>query len=191
MEPDKPALRGVLKQRLAAITPSQRQAWSAQAATHLLSVPEYQAARAIMLFVSMASEIDTTMLLEEAWRSGRTVAVPRARMADRSMQAVVVRNLDQDMLRTPIGVLEPRGGELLEIARIDLVVVPGLGFGQAGQRIGRGAGFYDRFLQAPALRAIRCGFGFDCQIVEGDAIPMTPRDAWLAMLVTESGVRRF
>jgi 5-formyltetrahydrofolate cyclo-ligase len=142
-----------------------------------------------MLFVSMSSEIDTRMLFDDAWKTGRTVAVPRARMADRSMQAVPVRDLDRDMVRTPIGVLEPRGGDVLDLARIDLVIVPGLGFGPSGQRIGRGAGFYDRFLGDPALRAVRCGLAFDQQII--DQIPMTAHDTWLGMLVTESGVRRF
>ena len=142
-----------------------------------------------MLFVSLASEIDTTPVAADAWNAARRVAVPRAHMEDRSMEAVLVSDFARDMRKTRIGVLEPSGDTCLVPEEIDLVMVPGLGFGPAGQRIGRGAGFYDRFLANPRLRAITCGYGFEAQVC--DAIPMGPADTYLQMLVTEQQVRRF
>jgi 5-formyltetrahydrofolate cyclo-ligase len=59
------------------------------------------------------------------------------------------------------------------LADLDLVVVPGLGFDEAGGRLGRGGGFYDRFLARPGLKAWKVGVGLDEQVVGP-----VPRDAW-------------
>ena len=189
MSETKAQIRGELKQRLKAVLLEERNAWSRQAASLLLATQEYRQARNIMLFVSLSTEIDTMPIASDAWRTGRQVAVPRAHMEDRSMEAVVIRDFARDMQKTKIGVLEPTGDQYLPAEAIDLVLVPGLGFGPRGQRIGRGAGFYDRFLANPRLRAIACGYGFEVQVRE--AIPMAPADTYIQMLVTERQVRRF
>jgi 5-formyltetrahydrofolate cyclo-ligase len=105
------------------------------------------------------------------------------------MQAVEIGSMAEAKRKTAVGVLEPEPGTPAEASGIDLVLVPGLGFGPAGQRIGRGAGFYDRFLGNPRLRAVRCGLAFELQVVEG--IPMSGHDAALDMLITETGISRF
>lgn len=187
--PDKPALRDLLKARLKAHPPESRAAASSAIAQGVLSLPEYARARVVMLYVSMPSEVNTAAIAEDVWASGRRVLVPVAKMADRSMHAVEIRSLAEADRKTAIGVLEPEAGEAVDPAEIDLVLVPGLGFGPAGERIGRGAGFYDRFLANPRLRARKCGIAFELQVIDG--IPMTDRDMPLEMLVTEAAVRRF
>jgi len=71
---------------------------------------------------------------------------------------------------------------------IDLVVVPGLGFSASGYRIGRGMGFYDRFLAQPEFLGVSCGLGFEEQIVE--QLPVLDHDMPLSMLTTDRGIRR-
>lgn len=185
----KSQVRSELKQRLAHVLPEERAAWSQQAAARLLATEEYQRARTIMLFVSLASEIDTAPVATDAWRTGRRVAVPRAHLEDRSMEALLINDFARDMRKTKIGVLEPVSAECLALGAIDLVLVPGLGFGRNGERIGRGAGFYDRFLARPDLSAVTCGYAFDIQVHDG--IPMGPADTYLRMLITDREVRRF
>lgn len=185
----KAALRRELRAKLKAIDLCWRDEASDRAAANIISTPEYDAARTVMLFVPIRAEISTLPIARDLWRTGRRVAVPRAHMEDRSMECIVVRNFGDDMVLTPIGVLEPKGGDCLSPDQLDLVVVPGLGFGPHGERIGRGAGFYDRFLSLPSLRASCCGFGFEMQVVDG--IPMTEHDTPLPMLVTEERIRRF
>lgn len=188
-ESDKSILRAQMKLLLRSIPIEQRRQASDRAASLLRETPEYQQCRSILIFVSLPSEIDTHPIAVDAWSAGRTVAVPRVDMKDRSMRAVVIRNFNSDMARTPIGVMEPVGGEEIDSRDIDLILVPGLGFGLAGERIGRGAGFYDRFLANPLLRATACGYAFEQQFAGN--IPMSPTDTYLHMLVTDQAVRRF
>ena len=72
---------------------------------------------------------------------------------------------------------------------IDLVIVPGMGFTAGGLRIGRGLGFYDRFLAQSQFIGRSCGLAFESQVLSD--LPVLDHDMPLSMLVTEQGVRRF
>jgi len=72
---------------------------------------------------------------------------------------------------------------------IDLVVVPGMGFTRKGYRIGRGMGFYDRFLAQAEFIGLSCGLAFEEQVL--DNIPVLDHDMPLSMLVTNRGILRF
>jgi len=65
----------------------------------------------------------------------------------------------------------------------DLVLVPGLAFDRHGHRLGRGGGFYDRWLEKTGLPTI--GLCFSCQLV--DAIPCEPHDIHVHAVLTEEG----
>jgi 5-formyltetrahydrofolate cyclo-ligase len=93
------------------------------------------------------------------------------------------------MIQPRPGINEPISGKPVPIDMIDLVIVPGVGFTSAGQRIGRGLGFYDRFLVQPDFIGRSCGMAFEDQIVED--LPVLDHDVPLSMLVSERGVRRF
>jgi 5-formyltetrahydrofolate cyclo-ligase len=72
---------------------------------------------------------------------------------------------------------------------IDLVIVPGLGFTTDGHRIGRGMGFYDRFLAQGDFIGVSCGLAFEEQVVP--ELPVLDHDIALSMLATDCGIRRF
>ena len=80
-------------------------------------------------------------------------------------------------------------GKPLPLDLIDLVLVPGLGFTDAGYRIGRGMGFYDRFLAQSEFNGISCGFAFQEQVL--GELPLLDHDVPLGMLVSDQGIRRF
>lgn len=72
------------------------------------------------------------------------------------------------------GIMEPGPGvAAVPIPDLDLVLVPGLAFDEEGFRLGRGAGFYDRFLGHPSLTAASIGVAFEVQMS-----PKLPRDEW-------------
>jgi 5-formyltetrahydrofolate cyclo-ligase len=89
-----------------------------------------------------------------------------------------------DLAAGPRGVREPRRRRPVEAADLDVVVVPGVAFDGAGARLGRGAGFYDRFLHALPARVWRVGVAFDLQILE--RVPTEGHDARLDLVVTET-----
>jgi len=87
------------------------------------------------------------------------------------------------------GILEPTGAE---IARNDdleraLICVPGVAFGPAGQRLGRGGGYYDRLMATLSPQTVTAGLAYSFQVL--DRLPEAPSDRRLGLIVTESAVR--
>ena len=185
----KKALRQELRKRLAAIAPNEIQALSAQACERLVGLPEYSKAEILMVFLSLAAEVDTTSLVLRAWQDRKRVLAPKVSWEQRRMLPVEIRSLTQDLTTTQLGIREPATGPPIPIPLIDLVIVPGLGFDEKGNRLGRGRGFYDRFLAHPEFRGVSCALAFEAQMTE--SVPSDALDIRVNMLVTDAKVRRF
>ena len=185
----KAAVRKHLREVLAALTESQRHQKSLNACSLVAASPEFAAARVVMLFLSTPHEVDTASLALKSWQAGKTVVVPKVSWDQRRMLPVEISSLNTSMTTTGPGVREPVSGKPIPVDFIDLVIVPGLGFTANGHRIGRGMGFYDRFLAQPEFLGVSCGLGFEEQIVEN--MPVLDHDVPLSMLATDMGIRRF
>ncbi len=186
----KPAIRRLLRDRLAAVTPGDRHSRSALACSWVSAMPEFDQAQVVMLYLNTAEEAETAPLALRCWRAGKTVVVPKVSWDQRRMLPIEITSLTSGLVRTAgTGIAEPVGGKPVPVDMIDLVIVPGLGFSTGGSRIGRGMGFYDRFLGQPDFIGRSCGLGFEEQVL--DDLPTLDHDVPLSMLVTERGVRRF
>jgi len=186
---NKAAVRKHLREVLAALTESQRHQKSLNACSLVAASPEFAAARVVMLFLSTSQEVDTASLALKSWQAGKTVVVPKVSWDQRRMLPVEISSLNTSMTTTGPGVREPVNGKPIPVDFVDLVIVPGLGFTADGHRIGRGMGFYDRFLAQPEFLGVSCGLGFEEQIVE--KLPVLDHDMPLGMLATDRGIRRF
>jgi 5-formyltetrahydrofolate cyclo-ligase len=185
----KAAARKHLREVLAALTETARHQKSLTACSLVAASPEFAAASVVMLFLSTPNEIDTASLALKCWQAGKTVVVPKVSWDQRRMLPVEITSLNTGMAVTGPGVREPIGGNPIPIDFIDLVIVPGLGFTATGHRIGRGMGFYDRFLAQPEFLGVSCGLGFEEQVIE--QLPLLDHDMPLSMLATDGGIRRF
>jgi 5-formyltetrahydrofolate cyclo-ligase len=143
----------------------------------------FQKAEVVMIFLSLPDEVDTRTAIEAAWADDKTVLVPKIVWTDRHLEAVELVSFDDSLADPQSGLRWPPQTPDWDVARIDLVVTPGLAFDRHGHRLGRGAGFYDRFFDRQGLRATRCGFGFSEQLVE--TVPMTPSDRLVDWVVTD------
>jgi len=186
---DKAAIRRQLRETLAAMPDADRQTKSLAATAFLSASPEFAAARIVMLYLSTAQEMDTAPLALKCWQSGKTVVVPKVSWDQRRMMPVEITSLQTRMTTTGPGVREPVFGHPMPLNLVDLVIVPGLGFTSTGHRIGRGMGFYDRFLAQHEFIGISCGMGFEDQVLSD--IPVLDHDMPLSMLCTDRGIRRF
>ena len=186
---DKSEIRRELRKRLAAMTDAQRQTKSLAATNFLTASPEFAAARVVMLYLSTPHELDTAPLALKCWQTGKTVVVPKVTWDQRRMLPVEITSLQTNMTTSGPGVREPVSGQPIPLNLIDLVIVPGIGFSTDGHRIGRGMGFYDRFLALPEFIGLSCGMAFEEQIVP--KLPVLDHDMSLSMLVTDRGIRRF
>lgn len=135
---------------------------------------------------SLPGEVPTRPLIEAALARGARVVCPRvATREPPRLDHFEITGLD-DLRRSPGGLSEPdpTPGGRLDLDLLDVVLVPGLGFDRAGNRLGLGGGFYDAFLAG--VRATRVGLAFSLQVV--DSIPHTPRDERVDLIVTESEI---
>jgi len=186
------ALRRHLRDLLAAMSDVDRHAKSVAACRLITDSPEFDAARVVMLYLSTPQEVDTTHLALKCWHKGKGVVVPKLGWDQRRMLPVEINSLKDGMTTSGpagSGLREPIAGKPLPVDLIDLVIVPGLGFSPAGFRIGRGMGFYDRFLAQEAFAGLTCGLAFEEQVVED--LPVLDHDVPLCMLGTDRGIRRF
>jgi 5-formyltetrahydrofolate cyclo-ligase len=186
---DKPTIRRQLREKLSAMSEADRQAKSNVACSFIIASPEFTASRVVMLYLSSPLEVDTVSLALRCWQSGKTVVVPKVSWNQRRMLPVELTSLQAVMTTSGPGVREPVNGQPIPLDLIDLVIVAGLGFTNDGHRIGRGMGFYDRFLAQPDFIGLSCGLAFEEQIVEN--LPVLDHDVALSMLCTNRGIRRY
>lgn len=161
---------------------------SLQICRHLLDAREYQSASVVMLYLSMPEEVDTTPILQDAWRRGKTVAVPRIAWQQHEMIPVEICSLEDEMSSDKRGLRNPTNGRPVSFGAIDLVIAPGLGFDRQGNRLGRGGAYYDRFFASGQLRALKWSLVFSEQII--DTIPLEKTDVPVDALVCETGIIR-
>lgn len=185
----KKQLRQRLRQVLQGVPEQDARIQSAQACQLLAQQPEYHNAEVMMVFLSLPGEIDTTALCLKAWQDRKRVLAPRVSWEQRRMIPIEIRSLTHDLTITGLGLREPAAGNPIPPGLIDLCVVPGLGFDGYGNRLGRGRGFYDRFLATPEFRGVAAALAFDQQIV--DQLPVGPLDHPVDVLVTHNQVLRF
>ena len=116
----------------------------------VLQLAEYQSASKVSIFLSMPTEINTKLLVEDILNSGKTLFVPVCTTAE--MRMVKVESI-RDYQQLPLNswnIPEPSLSEgridCFQAGGLDLVIMPGLAFDSAGNRIGYGRGYYDKFL---------------------------------------------
>ncbi len=189
LQQDKNDVRKALRFKLAAMSSADRSTKSQLACALVQATPEFAAASVVMLYLSTAAEVDTAGLVLRCWQMGKTVVVPKTSWNERQMMPVEINSLTTGLVTNEKGIREPAACKPVPAEFIDLVIVPGLGFTPKGYRIGRGMGFYDRFLAQPDFVGVSCGLAFDEQLVE--KLPVVDHDVPLNMLVSDGGIRRF
>lgn len=107
----------------------------------------WKKAETIGIYISFDTEWDTKKIIEEAFKSGKIVAVPKTIPETKGMKFYQIQDLSQ-VQKGHFGIQEPiiEKATYLDKDKIDLLVVPGLIFSEDGYRIGFGGGYYDRFL---------------------------------------------
>lgn len=175
----------VLRSRLRAESKAYSLASSAPAAANLCeqvrNASVWQAARAVLLFLPLPSEPDISPLLAVALADGKLLALPRFNPATQHYEAVQIHELARELVIGPFQVREPVAAcPMVPLNRLDLALVPGLGFDLRGRRLGRGKGHYDRLLAGFDGRKI--GVAFDFQIVA--EVPCEAHDVPLDAVVT-------
>jgi len=186
----KSELRKSLRRRRLAIGKARRKLCERRAAVRLLRWRRLRQARHIAVYLSARSELSTATLIDRLLRQGRTVWVP-ATAGTARMRFVMLRPGGK-LRRGPLGLRQPARSRPCRAARrMEMIVLPLLGFDAQGQRLGNGGGYYDRALAGPrpGRRPLLVGYAYAAQ-----ELALLPAEAWdvrLDAVVTERELRRF
>ncbi|MHC4429822.1 MAG: 5-formyltetrahydrofolate cyclo-ligase [Planctomycetota bacterium] len=185
----KSLLRTRMRRVLAGMSQESRHEASQAACRRLVDLAAFRSASVVMLYMPLADEVDVTPVALRCFQTGKTVCVPKVDWEREDMEAVEVLAFDDHVMEVDEhGLRTPRDGAPVVPTTIDLVVVPGLAFDTAGFRLGRGGGYYDRFLGRLRRSATTVGVGFDSQLVE--QVPAGDGDVAVGMIVTDQRVCR-
>ena len=154
-------------------------------ALHAAALPALVRARRVAAYLSMPSEPGTAPLLEMLVGRGVEVLVPVSQ-PDRSLDWAAY--VPGDVADGALGVPAPDGPTLGReaLATCEVALVPGLAVDHAGNRLGRGAGYYDRALAD--FTGVTCAVVFEDELLPH--VPSEPHDRPVDLVLTPSGVFR-
>lgn len=190
---DKVALRRWAKEQLQGLPAAAKDEAAQAIAKSLSEWPGYKNARVVSCFVGTLDELDTTPILRQVLADGKTLLVPYVRpegaggQPGKTLGMAAITDPDRDLTEGAFRIQEPREElkEKPETPGPDLVLVPGLCFDTRGGRLGKGMGFYDKYLAVPpGLDAAKVGLGFDVQISQKN-LSLESHDQLLDAVLTE------
>ena len=168
---DKKELRRQIRALKGQFSKAELSAQSACIIKRLLANRKVVEAHTILMYYSLPDEVDTHKAVLTLLQEGKTVLLPRV-VDDENMEIRMFRG-ELDLSEGSFGIMEPNGEVFQDYDRIDVAVIPGMAFDDRGNRLGRGKGYYDRFLsKVPDLYKI--GVCFDFQKLPG--IPVGEHD---------------
>lgn len=173
---DKNELRYKMKSLRVVMSESSRHTAAEEVFNRLEQTAAFLLADRIMMYHSLPDELSTHAFLKK-WSGKKKFYLPRVNGADLEV-------LPYDESRLELGsfhIEEPTGREVTNPEDIEVVIVPGVAYDRKGRRLGRGKGFYDRFLRH--TRATKIGVGYEFQLLE--ELPIEPHDVPMDIVVTQ------
>ena len=181
---DKEKLRQVILAKLKQQSAELRRKKSELIIAKLKRRAEFRNSIGLMFYIATANEVDTKPLILEMLQQRREVIVPYVDRKTDSLMPVQMHDFKGDLGPGSYGILEPRPElvRLFDLNRLDLVLVPGIAFDRRGHRLGRGKGYYDRFLKTLPPHVKCFGLAFDFQIVQ--SVPTDEFDMSVDRIIT-------
>ena len=136
----------------------------------------FKKAKAILFYISFGGEVETLSMIKKALKKGKKIAVPVCDKKRKVLTPCSLTEPDTQLAGGAYCIPEPVHKELFNTGDIDLVVVPAVVFDESGNRLGRGLGYYDKFLKNLPDRICRIGLAFDFQIVKSLEDLIEPQD---------------
>lgn len=155
----KDEVRRLVRARKAMLDDNERIAAAHRVFDRVRQLAPFMMAQKVLLYYSLSDELSTREFISDMSGS-KQFFLPRVNGVDLEI-------LPYDRTRMHLGAFrieEPSGDDIMDIADIDLIVVPAVAFDRQGNRVGRGKGYYDRLLSRS--KAITIGVCYDFQLVD-------------------------
>ena len=158
---DKRKIRQAVRAEIAKLSNEEKKSISAQIFSELDNRNEVCNASIIALFISLPDEPQTATFIEQLLGKNKRIVVPRIEGEEMNFY-----DISAGLEKGSFDIMEPTSNTPIEPSEIDIMIVPGVAFTRTGQRLGRGKGFYDKYLSRKGFRAYTIGVCYPCQIVE-------------------------
>lgn len=168
----------------------EKDALSARICAAFVALPEYAAAKTVLYYVDVRSEVRTRPALPAALTHGKRIVVPWCN----DHGELELFHL-QDMGELAVGmykILEPKPelrslpAKQVDVKSLNLVMVPGVAFDRRGARMGHGKGYYDKLLEHARADAPLVALAFECQLFP--EIPTQAHDVFMDKIITENEI---
>jgi len=155
----------------------------------MISLPEFVSSHTILFYASFRSEAETSGMIKESIGAGKRVLLPKVDRENKKLWLYEIKDISE-LSPGYMGIPEPSldDGRIVSPENIDLVVIPGAGFDYSGNRLGYGAGYYDRLLSETGGKLVIVAPAFEEQIV--DMIPAEGHDVKVNIIVTDKRILR-
>ena len=175
---EKNQVRELLAQKRRLLTKDKVQELSAEVLAHLEQLPAFQSAKTVLIYYPTHNEVDVLPLIKR-YKKEKTFLFP---VVHRKTMTACPYEGNAKMHRGKFNIPEPTTEPY--VGDIDLILVPGVGFDKSGNRLGRGGGYYDKFITRLGRKTLLVGVGYDFQLVE--EVPANRWDKRLDYVVTPS-----
>lgn len=134
-------------------------------------MPEFKVSQTILFYCSFDGEVETFEMMRHASQIGKRIALPVIIKEKKRIVPTLIEHIDADLREGHYGIKAPLHDKAreLKLSELDMVVVPAVAFDKNNNRLGRGGGYYDRFLGELPSHIPTVGLAFDFQVV--DIIP--------------------
>jgi len=161
---------------------------SNEIADKLIKFDKYRQSEKIMLYIATKSEVQTQRIIESAQKDNKKIYIPLIIQEQHDLTPSLVIDYEKEIALGNLGIYQPKEEfhRLFPPSIIDLVIVPGVAFTQQGYRLGRGGGYYDRFLKKLSGQAYSVALAFEMQIIK--EIPLEESDMPVNCIITEKRI---
>ncbi|NLK00858.1 MAG: 5-formyltetrahydrofolate cyclo-ligase [Clostridia bacterium] len=181
----KEEIRKTIDQIRTAMSKNEVEVKSAKIEERLYGTQHYQSAVTIMTYVSFHNEVGTRNIMSACFDDGKNVVVPICG-PNYTLLPVKIKGFE-DLEPGTMGILEPTKKKVIvDINRLDLILVPGIAFDRMGNRVGYGLAYYDRFLKKFSPSTVKIALAYDFQVVP--SVPHEKHDQVVDLIITEKEI---
>ena len=176
MKVQKQQVRQQVRRQLNSLSEEEKDEQSTEIFEKLEKLPEFQCADIMLMYWSLPNEVATHNFIEK-WSASKTILLPCVQDSELILKHYTEKSC---LITGKYAVCEPATEQFSDYSKIDLCIIPGLAFDKHGNRLGKGKGFYDKFL--PNINAVKIGVCFDIQLL--DNVPCDDWDKKMDLVIT-------
>ncbi|MDI6618338.1 MAG: 5-formyltetrahydrofolate cyclo-ligase [Clostridiales bacterium] len=182
----KKELRRLMIEKRNSMDLNKKAEWDNKITSQLIESSFYENAKIIFTYVSFGSEVDTHYFIKYALNDKKVLCVPKIISKNGVMKAFRINSF-KDLKAGSFGIPEPEDCRVeITPSKMNLILMPGLVFDRGGERVGYGAGFYDRFLYGAGKKASKVALAYDFQLL--NKIPSDKFDIKADAIITNKEI---